>query len=173
MDVITGLIKANFPTRVSFRVTAGQDSRTILNSAGAETLLGKGDMLYKHGVEMKRLHSAYVDEEQIARLVAKIARGEPTFLKNAMEYLNNSIEGREGGLTPMAEPGDGQIFDEVQDPLYPEAVKIVLEHRTASASMLQRRLKVGYNRAANLIDTMEACGVIGVQQGFSASAGAR
>ena len=97
VDVITGLIKANFPTRVSFRVTAGQDSRTILNSAGAEALLGKGDMLYKHGIEMKRLHSAYVDEEQIARLVARIARGEPTFLKNAMEYLNNSIEGREGG----------------------------------------------------------------------------
>ena len=165
VDVITGLIKANFPTRVSFRVTAGQDSRTILNSAGAESLLGKGDMLYKHGIEMKRLHSAYVDEEQIARLVAKIARGEPTFLKNAMEYLSNSIEGREGGLTPMAEPGDGQVFDEIQDPLYPEAVKIVLEHRTASASMLQRRLKVGYNRAANLIDTMEACGVIGAQQG--------
>ena len=165
VDVITGLIKANFPTRVSFRVTAGQDSRTILNSIGAESLLGKGDMLYKHGIEMRRLHSAYVDEEQIFQLLDKLAIAEPAFLTTAMEYLANSIETADG-LSPLgARDGLGSSADGKKDPLYQEAVKIVKEHQTASASMLQRRFKVGYNRAANLIETMEFHGVIGPQQG--------
>lgn len=164
VDVITGLIKANFPTRVSFRVTAGQDSRTILNSIGAENLLGKGDMLYKHGVEMKRLHSAYIDEEEIAVLVDKISTEEPKFLEKAMDFIENGGEGlaESGGLS-----GTGASLDtgSDNDPLYAQAVKVVVEHRSASASMLQRRLKVGYNRAANLIETMEDRGVVGPQQG--------
>ncbi len=161
VDVITGLIKANFPTRVSFRVTASQDSRTILNSAGAENLLGKGDMLYKHGVEMRRLHSAYVDEEEIAQLVKMISTDEPQFDEKALEFLENGGDFIDGGSSM----GGGMGSSSDTDPLYQDAVKVVLEHRAASASMLQRRLKVGYNRAANLIESMEANGVVGPQQG--------
>lgn len=165
VDVITGLIKANFPTRVSFRVTASQDSRTILNSAGAENLLGKGDMLYKHGIDMRRLHSSYVDEEQIFQLVDKMVVDEPAFLTTAMEYLASSVKDVEDFAPSSMIGGDSSSTERNEDPLYQDAVKIVVEHRTASASMIQRRFKVGYNRAANLIDTMEARGVIGPQQG--------
>ena len=175
VDVITGLIKANFPTRVSFRVTAGQDSRTILNSIGAENLLGKGDMLYKHGIEMRRLHAAYVDDEQISQLVDKMASttNGPNFLAKAMGYLESGTQETEAHGPIMAQgagraenEGNGPIASGTEaDPLYGEAVKIVLEHQSASASMIQRRLKVGYNRAANLIETMEGTGVIGPQQG--------
>ena len=83
VDVITGLIKANFPTRVSFRVSAGQDSRTILNTIGAEKLLGRGDMLYKHGIEMRRLHAAFINEEKICDLIDKISTDVPPFLEKA------------------------------------------------------------------------------------------
>ena len=92
VDVITGLIKANFPTRVSFRVTAGQDSRTILNAIGAENLLGKGDMLYKHGIEMRRLHAAYVSDEQISLLVDKVSPSGPRFLQSARSVPKNSLD---------------------------------------------------------------------------------
>ena len=161
VDVITGLIKANFPTRVSFRVTAGQDSRTILNSIGAENLLGRGDMLYKHGIEMRRLHAAYVSDEQISQVMSKIATGGPVFLPKAIDYLQSNID--EGEMNGRGRGDDDD--NSTPDPLYDEAVKIVLEHRMASASMIQRRLKVGYNRAANLIEIMENCGVVGPQQG--------
>ena len=175
VDVITGLIKANFPTRVSFRVTAGQDSRTILNAIGAENLLGKGDMLYKHGIEMRRLHAAYVSDEQISQLVDRIssASNGPNFWPIAVDYLETEAQGRAELPRPMTAPGGmgraetgGQNNGKAgEDPLYREAVKIVLEHQSASASMIQRRLKVGYNRAANLIEAMESTGVIGPQQG--------
>ncbi len=164
VDVITGLIKANFPSRVSFRVTASQDSRTILNMMGAEKLLGKGDMLYKIGVEMRRLHSAFVDEEEIAILMDKICDDDPVFSENAMEFIENegnALMGEElvgGG-------GNRTATGTSSDPLYKEAVKIVIENRSASASMLQRRLSVGYNRAANLVETMESNGVVGPAQG--------
>ena len=163
VDVITGLIKANFPTRVSFRVTAGQDSRTILNTIGAENLLGRGDMLYKHGIETRRLHAAYVGDEQISLLVKKISIGEPNFVPKAMEYLEMTATGPStpGGRGIVGEGGQ----EGTSDPLYREAVKLVMEYRQASASMIQRRLKVGYNRAANLIESMESTGVVGPQQG--------
>lgn len=164
VDVITGLIKNNFPSRVSFRVTASQDSRTILNVMGAENLLGKGDMLYKIGVEMRRLHSAYVDEEEIAILMDKICQDEPVFSENAIEFVEN-----EGNIMAVADESvsgsNAASTGTASDPLYKEAVSIVIENRSASASMLQRRLKVGYNRAANLVETMERNGVVGPQQG--------
>lgn len=161
VDVITGLIKSNFPTRVSFRVTSPVDSRTILNAMGAEKLLGKGDMLYKYGVDTTRIHSSYVEEEDIEALTDRLAEIAPTFNEHVMEFLANG--GEEPGEIITNSPKDGEI--DGKDEKYDEAVRVVIEHRSASASLLQRRLGVGYNRAANLIEEMEANGVVGPAQG--------
>ena len=161
VDVITGLIKSNFPTRVSFRVTSSTDSRTILNAMGAEKLLGKGDMLYKQGVDTTRIHSAYIEETEIEALAEKLSEMAPTFDPNVMEFLENG--GEEEPVSTVA-TRDGESAGG-KDDKYEEAVKVVLEHRSASASLLQRRLGVGYNRAANLIEEMEAKGVVGPAQG--------
>lgn len=161
VDVITGLIKSNFPTRVSFRVTSSTDSRTILNAMGAEKLLGKGDMLYKQGVDTTRIHSAYVEEDEIESLTNKLAEMAPSFDPNIIEFLENG-----GEETPEANvmTRDGSDGSE-RDDKYEEAVRVVVEHRSASASLLQRRLGIGYNRAANLIEEMEVKGVVGSAQG--------
>jgi S-DNA-T family DNA segregation ATPase FtsK/SpoIIIE len=161
VDVITGLIKSNFPTRVSFRVTSSTDSRTILNAMGAEKLLGKGDMLYKQGVDTTRIHSAYIEELEIESLTEKLSEMTPSFDPNVMEFLENG--GEEEPVTSVTTRGDGDPNG--KDDKYDEAVRVVLEHRSASASLLQRRLGVGYNRAANLIEEMEAKGVVGPAQG--------
>lgn len=163
VDVITGVIKSNFPVRVSFRVTSQMDSRTILNEMGAEKLLGKGDMLYKHNVETTRVHSPYVDEEEIEVLAQKLAETMPAvFDPHAMEFIENGGEDPE--LVEMAKnSNEGSMGG--RDERYDEAVRVVIEHRQASASLLQRRLGVGYNRAANLIEEMEANGVVGPAQG--------
>ncbi|MBY0414973.1 MAG: DNA translocase FtsK, partial [Bdellovibrionales bacterium] len=161
VDVITGLIKSNFPTRVSFRVTSSTDSRTILNAMGAEKLLGKGDMLYKQGVDTTRIHSAYIEELEIESLTEKLSEMTPSFDPNVMEFLENG--GEEEPVTTMS-TRDGESAGG-KDDKYDEAVRVVLEHRSASASLLQRRLGVGYNRAANLIEEMEAKGVVGPAQG--------
>jgi S-DNA-T family DNA segregation ATPase FtsK/SpoIIIE len=161
VDVITGTIKSNFPTRVSFKVTTGTDSRTILNALGAEKLLGKGDMLYKYGVETVRVHSAFVDETEIEVLTSKLDNLGQNYNQQAVDFLENDgdVEGP-GGVTISF--GDASESD---DGLYEQAVNIVMEHRSASASMLQRRLKIGYNRAANLVEMMEQRGVVGPAQG--------
>ena len=161
VDVITGLIKSNFPTRVSFRVTSSTDSRTILNAMGAEKLLGKGDMLYKQGVDTTRIHSAYIEELEIESLTEKLSEMAPSFDPNVMEFLENGGE-EEPVTTISARDGDSAGG---KDDKYEEAVRVVLEHRSASASLLQRRLGVGYNRAANLIEEMESKGVVGPAQG--------
>jgi len=161
VDVITGVIKSNFPTRVSFRVTSSQDSRTILNVMGAEKLLGKGDMLYKFGVDMTRIHSAYIEEAEIEALTEKLSEMSPEFNPNIMEFLENG--GEEEAEVSVA-PREGDTSGGMDDK-YDEAVRVVIEHRSASASLLQRRLGVGYNRAANLIEEMEAKGVVGPAQG--------
>ncbi len=163
VDVITGLIKSNFPTRVSFRVTSSQDSRTILNSMGAEKLLGKGDMLYRHGTNNQRVHSAYVDEDEIEALTDKLAGMRRDYHAGAMEFLDNGGEEAQdpyafGSHIPGSEPSADEDY-------FRAAIKTVVEHRTASASMLQRRLKIGYNRAANLIEEMEAKGIVGPAEG--------
>lgn len=165
VDVITGLIKSNFPTRVSFRVTSSQDSRTILNSMGAEKLLGKGDMLYRHGTNNQRVHSAYVDEDEIEALTDKLSLMPRNYHSGAMDFIENGGEEAQdpyafGSHIPggAAEPSSDKEY-------FRAAVQTVVEHRTASASMLQRRLKIGYNRAANLIEEMEAKGIVGPAEG--------
>ena len=166
VDVITGLIKSNFPTRVSFRVTSSIDSRTILNTVGAEKLLGKGDMLYKHGTISCRLHSAFVDEEEVELFTDSLMEIKPAFNSQAMDYIEN--EGEQNNDDPYAFGSHIQPVTSGQpkkDEKYEEALKLVIEHRSASASMLQRRLGVGYNRASNLIDDLEENGVIGPAQG--------
>jgi S-DNA-T family DNA segregation ATPase FtsK/SpoIIIE len=160
VDVITGVIKANFPTRVSFKVTAVQDSRTILNEIGAEKLLGRGDMLFKHGVETTRLHSAFIEDSEIEALAHELSEMAPTYNPDILEFLENGGE-EDAEAAVVHRVGDSAD----QDVKYDEAVQVVIEHRSASASLLQRRLGVGYNRAANLIDEMEARGVVGPAQG--------
>jgi S-DNA-T family DNA segregation ATPase FtsK/SpoIIIE len=167
VDVITGLIKSNFPTRVAFRVTSPVDSRTILTTVGAEKLLGKGDMLYRNGTDNKRVHASFVDEDEIEVLANKLAEIPQSYNESAVEFLENGAENisddpfRVGShLTTTKEVGG---TDDQQ--LYDRAIQTVLEHRTASASMLQRRLRIGYNRAANLIEQMEARGVVGPAEG--------
>ena len=160
VDVITGLIKSNFPTRVSFKVSTSVDSRTILNSMGAEFLLGKGDMLFKSGIETSRVHSAFVAEKEIEFLLDGLKEIPQDFNKNIIDFLESGDcfdEGRSYSLR-----GEAQ---EKVDELFEEAVSIVMTHNLASASMLQRRLKIGYNRAANLIEEMEARGIVGKADG--------
>lgn len=163
VDVITGVIKSNFPTRVSFRVTSQMDSRTILDKIGAERLLGKGDMLYKHGISTQRVHSSFVNEDEIEALTDKLAEIPSEFNENAMNFLET------GGEVETDEYTYGSHIptssDSSDDELYNEALKIVMESRSASASMLQRRLRIGYNRAANLVEEMERRGVVGPAQG--------
>lgn len=166
VDVITGLIKSNFPTRVSFRVTTSIDSRTILSSVGAEKLLGKGDMLYKRGVETTRVHSAYVDENEIEAMIQKLSGIGWSFNQGAMDFIENGGDVEQDPYaygSHISVPNRGG--DQISDSLYDDAVKIVMEHRSASASMLQRRLKIGYNRAANLVEEMERRGIVGPAQG--------
>tara|TARA_B100001971_G_C18267956_1_gene595947 strand:- start:39462 stop:41828 length:2367 start_codon:yes stop_codon:yes gene_type:complete len=160
-DVITGVIKANFPTRVAFRVTTGHDSKTILDQHGAQKLLGKGDMLYKHGVDLLRLHSAFVDEREIEVLVEKLSEIQMEYSETAMEFVETGGEKEEEVSTSSGSFVSGTS----DDPVYQEALQVVMESGSASASMLQRRLRVGYNRAANLIDELERNGIVGPAQG--------
>jgi S-DNA-T family DNA segregation ATPase FtsK/SpoIIIE len=150
VDVITGLIKANFPSRVSFQVTARVDSRTILDQIGAERLLGRGDMLYMSSgsARLQRLHGPLVTEEEIHRAVAAIKRqGKPQYAFALLE----APEGEEEG---------GVEADDLSDALYDQAVALVTSSRQASISWVQRRLRVGYNRAARMIERMEREGVV-------------
>jgi len=157
VDVITGLIKSNFPTRVSFKVTTSIDSRTILNNMGAELLLGKGDMLYKSGIETLRIHGAYVGEDEIEELAKKLRPLKTNFDPEVLGFLGQSKR--------LSQDTHSGAMATGVDELFSEGVKIVLESKAASASMLQRRLKIGYNRAANLIEEMESKGIVGPADG--------
>jgi S-DNA-T family DNA segregation ATPase FtsK/SpoIIIE len=162
VDVITGLIKANIPTRIAFQVSSKIDSRTILDQSGAETLLGHGDMLYlPPGTALpERVHGAFVSDEEVHRVVEHLKQigGGPDYLEGVLDEVQTLGEGVVVGATGLPESGGG-AGDE-SDPLYDEAVRIVTETRRASISGVQRRLKIGYNRAARLIEAMEAAGVV-------------
>ena len=154
VDVITGTIKANFPTRMSFQVTSKIDSRTILGEMGAEQLLGMGDMLYMAGGgRIQRVHGAFVADEEVEEIVAHLKlQGTPEYLEAVTE--ENDAEQADGGYG-----GSGDSSSDAET-LYDKAVDIVLRDRKASTSYIQRRLSIGYNRAATLIEQMEKQGVI-------------
>lgn len=165
VDVITGLIKANVPTRIAFQVSSRIDSRTILDQQGAEQLLGHGDMLYLppgSGIPI-RIHGAFVSDEEVHAVVKALKQlGEPDY---ALDILGGGAGyGASSGFGGGFGGSEGGFFDNEEDELYSQAVQIVQESRKASISHLQRRLKIGYNRAARLVETMEERGVVSPMQ---------
>ncbi len=158
VDVITGLIKANIPTRIAFQVASKIDSRTILDQMGAEALLGQGDMLYlASGTGLPvRVHGAFVSDEEVHRVVEYLkSQGEPNYIEGILE--GGTVDGDGDGLP--GEGGAGADGGEA-DPMYDQAVAIVLQHRRASISLVQRHLRIGYNRAARLLEQMEKAGLV-------------
>jgi S-DNA-T family DNA segregation ATPase FtsK/SpoIIIE len=158
VDVITGLIKANVPTRVAFQVSSKIDSRTILDQMGAEALLGQGDMLYlpPGSGYPQRLHGAFVSDQEVHRVIEYLkSQGEPQYIDGVLNSLDESAEGGEG---------NGATLDAEADPMYDQAVEIVLKSRRASISLVQRNLRIGYNRAARLVEQMEAAGLVSAMQ---------
>jgi len=157
VDVITGLIKANVPTRIAFQVSSKIDSRTILDQQGADTLLGMGDMLYLppgSGLPV-RVHGAFVSDEEVHRVVDKLKeQGEPNYIEGLLE--GGTLEGEN---TFDGSPGTGAGAGE-SDPLYDQAVEVVIKHKRASISLVQRHLRIGYNRAARLLEQMEQSGMV-------------
>ncbi len=157
VDVITGLIKANIPTRVAFQVSSKIDSRTILDQMGAEALLGQGDMLYQPPgtTYPQRIHGAFVSDAEVHRVVQHLkAQGEPNYIEGILT----------GGSEDGGELGDMESSGGESDPLYDEAVAIVMKTRRASISSVQRQLRIGYNRAARLIEEMERAGLVSSMQ---------
>ena len=158
VDVITGLIKANIPTRVAFQVSSKIDSRTILDQQGAEALLGQGDMLYlPPGTGMpQRVHGAFVGDAEVHRVVEHLKRqGEPQYIEGILDSPEESMDvSAEGGGSGAAE----------SDPLYDQAVQVVLQNKRASISLVQRHLRIGYNRAARLLEDMEKAGLVSSMQ---------
>jgi DNA segregation ATPase FtsK/SpoIIIE, S-DNA-T family len=158
VNIITGTIKANFPARLAFRVASKIDSRTILDTGGADQLIGRGDMLLSTGSDIIRLQCAYVDTPEVEQITEFIGgqRGYP----EAFQLPEYVAEGEGSG---------GSDYDASdRDPLFEEAARMVVEHQQGSASLLQRRLKLGYNRAGRLIDQLEAAGIIGPFEGSKA-----
>ena len=156
VDVLTGLIKANIPTRLAFRVRSGQDSRTILDQVGAEHLLGNGDMLYIGPTTSvpKRIHGAFVSDDEVHRIAKDLrSRGKPEYIDEILEGIQESES-----LTGLFEDGDAD--EEGLDEFYDKAVELVTRSGNASISSVQRQLRIGYNRAARIVEDMERQGVV-------------
>jgi len=153
VDVLTGIIKANFPTRLTFQVSSKTDSRTIIDTNGAENLLGNGDMLFMPPgtAKLQRIHGAYISEAEIARITGFLKK------QQAPEYDKDITR------TPVDEKPAAE--NEEYDEKYDQAVALVTESRQASISMIQRHLRIGYNRAARIIEVMEKEGVVGPSDG--------
>ena len=159
VDVVSGIVKTNFPTRIAFRVAAPQDSKTILNVGGAEKLLGRGDMLFLKDADMLRMHSAYIVDEEIEATTSELSKLEIEYDAGALEMLEREAqEAIRGAGLAGGNPAE-------EDEYYPKALDLVLQTRTASATMLQRCLGIGYPRAGKLIDLLEANGVISPPDG--------
>jgi S-DNA-T family DNA segregation ATPase FtsK/SpoIIIE len=158
VNVITGIIKANFPARLSFRVTSKIDSRTILDTGGADQLIGMGDMLLSHGSEITRIQCAFLDTPEVEAICDWI--GEQKGYSDA--YLLPEFEGEEGNS------GVGQIDLSDRDPLFDDAARLIVMHQQGSTSLIQRKLKLGYNRAGRIIDQLEAAGIVGSFEGSKA-----
>jgi DNA segregation ATPase FtsK/SpoIIIE, S-DNA-T family len=161
VDVITGLIKANIPTRLSFQVSSKIDSRTILDQMGAEALLGMGDMLYMpSGTGFPiRVHGAFVSDDEVHRVVAYLKQqGEPNYIEGVLE--GGTVDGEGGDLLGDLSESGGD-----KDPMYDQAVEVVLKNRKASISLVQRHLKIGYNRSARMLEEMEKAGLISAMSG--------
>jgi S-DNA-T family DNA segregation ATPase FtsK/SpoIIIE len=165
VDVITGLIKANIPTRIAFQVSSKIDSRTILDQSGAETLLGHGDMLYlpPGTATPERVHGAFVSDDEVHKVVAHLRnQGKPDYIEGVLGDVQSLGDGRVIGESGL--PEDTELPEGDYDELYDQAVRIVTESRRASISGVQRRLKIGYNRAARLIELMESQGIVSAPQ---------
>ncbi|MGA0031025.1 MAG: DNA translocase FtsK, partial [Flavobacteriaceae bacterium] len=157
VNVITGIIKANFPARLAFRVTSKIDSRTILDASGAEQLIGRGDMLFTQGNEMIRLQCAFVDTPEVEKIT---------------DYIGSQRAYAQAYLLPEYEADDvgGVLSDDIndRDPLFKEAAEIVVGAQQGSTSLIQRKMKIGYNRAGRIIDQLEAAGIVGPFEGSRA-----
>jgi DNA segregation ATPase FtsK/SpoIIIE, S-DNA-T family len=158
VNVITGIIKANFPARLSFKVTSKIDSRTILDTGGADQLVGQGDMLFSQGSELIRLQCAFVDTPEVERICEYI--GSQRGYENP--YMLPEYNGEEEG------EGGGDFNFSERDALFEEAARTIVMHQQGSTSLLQRRLKLGYNRAGRLIDQLESAGIVGPFEGSKA-----
>ena len=158
VNIITGTIKANFPARIAFKVSSKIDSRTILDAGGAEQLIGRGDMLVSYNGEITRLQCAFVDTPEVDAIAHFIGeqRGYPqAFL--LPEYIDEKDAS-----------ANKDFGTDEKDPLFEEAARLIVQHQVGSTSLIQRRMKLGYNRAGRLMDQLEAAGVVGVNQGSKA-----
>jgi S-DNA-T family DNA segregation ATPase FtsK/SpoIIIE len=158
VNVITGIIKANFPARLSFRVTSKIDSRTILDTGGADQLIGMGDMLLSHGSEITRIQCAFLDTPEVDSICDWI--GEQKGYSDA--YLLPEFEGED------SDNSIGSVDFSDLDPLFNDAAKLLVLHQQGSTSLIQRKLKLGYNRAGRIIDQLEAAGIVGAFEGSKA-----